>query len=104
MNWMKKNTHISILVGVCILLAGYLYITDPGEITYTEIRVEHGDSLWSLAELYRGKMSTEDWIKLVKVENELTNANIVAGKSLVIPIVGDHAQPINTYEIARSNQ
>ncbi|WP_339261873.1 cell division suppressor protein YneA [Lysinibacillus sp. FSL K6-3209] len=104
MNWFKKNTHISILLGVILLFASYLFITDPGDITYTEIHIEHGDSLWSLAEQYRGKMGTDDWIKLVKAENELHSVNIVAGKSLVIPVVGDNTKPTNSIEIARSGK
>ncbi|WP_409368592.1 LysM peptidoglycan-binding domain-containing protein [Lysinibacillus sp. 38-6] len=104
MNWFKKNTHISILLGAFLLFAGYLIITDPGDITYTEIYIEHGDSLWSLAEQYRGKMGTDDWIKLVKAENELHSVKIVAGKSLVIPVVGDKALPTNSIEIARSEK
>jgi len=104
MNWFKKNTHISILLGAFLLFAGYLVITDPGDITYTEINIEHGDSLWSLAEQYRGKMGTDDWIKLVKTENELHSVKIVAGKSLVIPVVGDNQTPTNSIEIARSER
>ncbi|EON73017.1 LysM peptidoglycan-binding domain-containing protein [Lysinibacillus sphaericus] len=104
MNWMKKNTHISILIGACLLFAGYLFITDPGDITYTEIHIEHGDSLWSLAEQYRGKMGTDDWIKIVKVENELKNVNIVAGKSLVIPVTGENTRHTNSIEIARNEK
>ena len=99
MNWFKKNTHISILLGAFLLFAGY-----PGDITYTEINIEHGDSLWSLAEQYRGKMGTDDWIKLVKAENELHSVKIVAGKSLVIPVVGDNKIPTNSIEIARSER
>ncbi|WP_341302045.1 LysM peptidoglycan-binding domain-containing protein [Lysinibacillus sp. FSL H8-0500] len=104
MTWLKKNTHISILAGACLLFAAYLYMTDPGDISYTKIQIEHGDSLWSLAEQYRGKMSSDDWIKLVKMENELTDIKIVAGKSLVIPVLGDQANPIKIIEIARSEQ
>lgn len=104
MNWMKKNVHISILLGACVLFAGYLLITDPGEITYTEIHIQHGDSLWSLGEQHRGKMSTDEWIRIVKHKNELTDAKIVAGESLVIPVVGDQAKPINKNEIARNTQ
>lgn len=104
MTWLKKNTHISILAGACLLFAAYLYMTDPGDISYAEIQIEHGDSLWSLAEQYRGKMSSDDWIKLVKMENELTNIKIVAGKSLVIPVLDQQANPIKIMEIARSEQ
>ncbi|MEB2302330.1 LysM peptidoglycan-binding domain-containing protein [Lysinibacillus xylanilyticus] len=103
MNWFKKNPHITILLGACLLFTAYLFITDPGDVTYAEIEIEHGDSLWSLAEQYRGKMKSDEWIKLVKAENELSNVRIIAGNSLVIPVVGDD-QPnsINSIEIARN--
>ncbi|GLC87247.1 cell division suppressor protein YneA [Lysinibacillus piscis] len=101
MKWFKKNTHITILVATCLLFAAYLFITDPGDVIYEEIQIQYGDSLWSLAEEYRGKMSTDDWIHLVKKENELSNMQIIAGKSLVVPVVGN---PSNIIEIARSQQ
>lgn len=104
MNWMKKNVHISILLGACVLFAGYLLLTDPGDITYTEIQIQHGDSLWSLGEQHRGKMTIDEWIQIVKLRNELTDVKIVAGKSLVIPVVGDQAEPINTMKVARNTQ
>ncbi|MFJ7730299.1 LysM peptidoglycan-binding domain-containing protein [Lysinibacillus sp. NPDC097231] len=104
MKFLKKNPHITTLLGACVLFAAYLFITDPGDVSYTEIEVEHGDSLWSLAEQYRGKMSTENWIKIVKAENELPNVKIIAGNSLVIPVVGGHSKPLNTIEIARNEK
>ncbi len=103
-NWLKKNPHITTLLGACLLFAAYLFITDPGDVTYTEIEITHGDSLWSLANQYRGKMKTDDWIKLVKTENELSNVQIIAGKSLMIPVVGDQPNPINSMEIARNEK
>jgi len=49
-------------------------------------------------------MKTDEWIKLVKTENELSNIQIIAGKSLVIPVVGDQSYPINSIEIARNEK
>lgn len=100
----EKYAYLNFSRNLFTVLLTYLYITDPGDIRYAEIQVEHGDSLWSLAEQYRGKMSTDDWIKLVKVENELLDIKIVAGKSLVIPVLDDQANRIKTIEIARNEQ
>ncbi|MGE7672688.1 cell division suppressor protein YneA [Lysinibacillus sp. NPDC094403] len=104
MNWLKENPHITTLLGACLLFAAYLFITDPGDVTYTEIEIAQGDSLWSLAEQYRGKMKSDEWIQLVKTENELSNVQIIAGESLVIPVVGDQTNPINSIEIARNEK
>lgn len=102
MNWLKKNAHISILLGISIVYIGYLLITNPGDISYKEINIQYGDSLWSLGEQHRGKMSTDEWIKIVKHKNQLMDEKIVAGKSLIIPIVGDQVEHINSNEIARN--
>ena len=102
MNWLKKNVHISILLGISIVYIGYLLITNPGDISYKEINIQYGDSLWSLGEQHRGKMSTDEWIKIVKHKNQLMDEKIVAGKSLIIPIVGDQVEHIDSNEIARN--
>ena len=50
MNWLQKNNYIAILFGVTLFIVGYLLITDDGNTAYNEIKIEHGDTLWSLAE------------------------------------------------------
>ena len=90
MNWLQKNNYIAILFGVTLFIVGYLLITDDGNTAYNEIKIEHGDTLWSLAERYSGEMSHIDWIKTVRTENNLLTENIEAGQELVIPISTDH--------------
>ena len=89
MEWLKQNNCIAILLGITIAFVVYLYITDEKIEQYEHITIEQGDTLWSLAEQYRGKMSTKDWVTFVKKENDLFNQVITTGQTIIIPIEKD---------------
>lgn len=89
MEWLKQNNCIAILLGITIAFVVYLYITDEKIEQYEHITIEQGDTLWSLAEQYRGKMSTKDWVTFVQKENHLFNNVLATGQTIVIPIVKD---------------
>ena len=89
MEWLKKNSYVALLLGVTIAFVAYLYITDEKIEQYEHITIEQGDTLWSLAEQYRGKMSTKDWVTFVKKENDLFNQVITTGQTIIIPIEKD---------------
>lgn len=86
---MKKfiynNQHIILLAIIGFIIIGIVYITDE-KVEQAEITVEYGDTLWTLSELYRGKMSSEKWIAQVKKANNLQSDQIVSGEQLTIPI------------------
>ncbi|KYG89094.1 LysM peptidoglycan-binding domain-containing protein [Metasolibacillus sp. FSL K6-0083] len=86
MNWLKKNSYIAVFVAFTVFVISVLVITDEDIEQYEEIVIEHGDTLWSLAEQYRGKMSTEQWIGFVKKSNYLSDEKIVIGQQLLVPI------------------
>lgn len=112
MNWVQKNSYIVVLFVAFFVMAAILLITDNGETTFENIEIQHGDNLWTLAEQYRGKMTTQDWIEKVKNENELTSETIVAGQSLTIPINEnsiyianlDNEEDLHSVEVAIKNQ
>ena len=85
MNWLKKNMHITILAMMTATFITYLYVTDE-KVEHDYILVQEGDSLWSLAEHYRGKMDVNDWITKVKSYNNLNKDTIQIGKELYVPI------------------
>jgi len=85
MSWFKKNMHITLLIIVTAVFLTYIYITDE-QVDHEYITIEKGDTLWSLAELYRGKMDTSEWIAYVKSHNNLYNDSIIVGEELYIPI------------------
>lgn len=86
MSWLEKNSYIKVLFTAFLLIVAFVLITDDGKTTYEQIEIQHGDTLWALAEQYRGSMSIEDWILSVKVENNINGEKIVAGHNLIIPI------------------
>jgi LysM repeat protein len=89
MNWVKKNSYIKVLLGVLVAFIAYIYITDEKIEQYEQITIEHGDTLWSLADDYRGKMSTQDWVVFVQKENHLFDGLLQAGQTITIPVAKD---------------
>ncbi len=89
MNWLQKNNYIVVLFIAFVVIVGILLITDNGKTTYEQIEIQHGDTLWTLAEYYRGDMKPQEWINLVQLENHLNNEIIIAGQVITIPIAED---------------
>mgnify|MGYP002732858877 CR=1 FL=1 len=89
MEWLKQNNFVTLLLAITVAFVAYLYITDEKIEKYEHITIEQGDTLWSLAEQYRGKMSTQDWIAFVKKENHLFNQVLITGETILIPIAKD---------------
>lgn len=103
MKWLKSNHYIILLFGLFLLLFVIFAWRAPDDITFNKITIVYGDTLWSLAEQYRGSMSSERWIEIVMIENDLQNVSIIAGKSLIIPI-SEHMSSSENFEIARDEQ
>jgi cell division protein YceG involved in septum cleavage len=53
---------------------------------YESVRIVGGDSLWTIAERYRGKEDTADFVKELKHLNSLSSDQIQAGSYLLVPI------------------
>ena len=89
MEWLKQNNYVALLLAITVAFVTYLYITDEKIEQYEHITIEQGDTLWSLAEQYRGKMSTKDWVTFVKKENDLFNQVLNTGQTITIPVEKD---------------
>ena len=89
MEWIKQNNYVVLLLAITVAFVGYLYITDEKIEQYEHITIEQGDTLWSLAEHYRGKMATKDWVTFVKKENDLFNHVLTTGQTIIIPVAKD---------------
>ncbi len=72
-----------------ILLLAVIVIKDDKIELYEHVTIEHGDTLWSLAEQYHGKMTKHDWVNIVKKENSLRDEKIVLGQIIVVPVEQD---------------
>lgn len=89
MNWVKQNSYVKVLLGVAVAFIAYIYITDEKIEQYEQITIAHGETLWSLADEYRGKMSTQDWVAFVQKENHLFDGLLQAGQTITIPVAKD---------------
>ena len=86
MKKMKFNSFTSMFLVFSILLLALIVVKDDKIELYEHVTIEQGDTLWSLAEQYRGKMAKHDWINAVKTENRLTDEKVVFGQVLVVPV------------------
>ena len=114
MEWLKQNNYVALLLAITVAFVAYLYITDEKIEQYEHITIEQGDTLWSLAETYRGKMAKHDWINFVKKENGLRDEIVVYGQILVVPVEKESYYIVNlnqvessedkTVKVARNNE
>jgi hypothetical protein len=110
MNWMRKNSFISMVVIFSIAVIVMAFMSNE-EVEQTEtIYVSYGETLWSLADQYRGKMAKHDWIQYVEKLNHLESEKIVAGAVIDIPVIenSDYLQRIQQEQqhvkVARNNE
>lgn len=89
MAWLQRNHYLKVLIIVSLIIIAYIFITDEGELTFEQITIKEGDTLWTLADCYKGNLTKEDWIRMVAVENNLDGEHIIAGETLMIPVPKD---------------
>ncbi|PKG22354.1 cell division suppressor protein YneA [Niallia nealsonii] len=65
-----------------------LYNNATHDKQYVMVKVEQGDSLWSISEKYNGKysMSQKQFIKWVETKNSLPAHQLTAGEEVIIPV------------------
>ncbi|WP_158598380.1 cell division suppressor protein YneA [Falsibacillus albus] len=85
----KKYSYAIILftLTLCFGFASLILFSDE-EHAYKEIKVEDGDSLWSIAHHYSDEknMSIDEFISWVQTKNQLKSNVIKAGDEIVIPV------------------
>ncbi|WP_246097020.1 cell division suppressor protein YneA [Psychrobacillus soli] len=98
---MKENYFITLFLGlsVAFLMTFIISNTLSTEQQY-QIKIEHGDSLWELANKFATNEPKEAWINTVMVMNNLQTSHIKAGDMLVIPEVKEDFHLDHGTEIA----
>ena len=56
------------------------------QTTYESVRISGGDSLWSIAQEYRGIEPTEDFVEELMVINNLSSDRIQSGSYILVPV------------------
>jgi len=85
----RKNRFIVflfILFAVTALIIGSVSSNGKNaKREYRTITVRQGDTLWGIADKYRGKTEIREYIYQIKKLNNLDNATIYAGQKLSLP-------------------
>lgn len=96
----RSIMHLSLLIGVLSVLF-FAFITatlikrDSAQaqaqeektytVRYTSVRIYYGDTLWELADEYKGFQTTKEWVKEVERLNRIYDGNIKSGSYIVVP-------------------
>lgn len=56
------------------------------QTTYESVRITGGDSLWSIAQEYRGIEPTVDFVEELMVINNLSSDHIQSGSYILVPV------------------
>ncbi|PZX07767.1 LysM domain-containing protein [Psychrobacillus insolitus] len=101
MKVLKENYFISLFVGLSILFILSFIITtiNSTEEDY-QIKIEHGDSLWSLADKFGQVKHKDAWINEVMAMNNMKTAHIKVGEVLIVPEVKETFHIKNGTELA----
>lgn len=92
-NLSKFIRSISIIFGIILTVSFFISNTtfSHGDLTYKEIYVSEGDTLWNIAieekenNLYYYNKDIRDIINNIKVINNLSNSNLHKNQKLSIP-------------------
>ena len=86
MAYIQKNSFVFIFFFLVLILSFYYVLSHNNEQAHmVELKIEQGDTLWTLAEEYSGNIPHHEWIDEIMKENKLTAPVITAGKTLKIP-------------------
>lgn len=103
--WVREHfTMIIIVVFVAAMFitAGSSFIVKANNQTkpvtykyYTEVRVDHGDTLWEIASNYISKEydSMEDYMEEVKSINSMFTSELFYGQRIAVPYYSDEQKP-----------
>lgn len=90
--FIMRNSFSVLLIAVILLFAIiFLHKLSTGNSeNYIEVTIEHGDTLWALAEQYNyDRMEISSFIEQVKQLNKLNESHIKAGDVILIPVSED---------------
>lgn len=86
MTFIQKNSFVILFFALILLLSFYTVMSHNNEqAQMSQVQIEKGDSLWTLAELFSGNTPHHEWIEETMKENNLSTPVITAGQTLKIP-------------------
>ena len=92
---LKVSTIVAVAVGLTLFFVlavsvftarNAAYADSIANVTYESVRVQSGDSLWSLAEEYPVEgLSTQETSDMIRSVNHLERGSVIAGAVLKVP-------------------
>ena len=92
----KIKIFIASVMTLCLLILIFYPMKKDNEVTmsehefvYKSIKIEYGDTLWSIAEEYSDKkddISVDLAVERILYVNGLKNSRIVAGNYIIVPV------------------
>ena len=87
MSWIRRNSFITMVFIFSLTVIAIALSTNEKVEQTEQIYVNYGETLWSLADQYHGKMTKHDWIQYVEKLNNVESNNIMAGTLIEIPVI-----------------
>jgi LysM repeat protein len=85
MNFIRNNSFILSIIALSAILTLIAGLVIGEEESHKTIVIHQGDTLWTLAEQYKGDLPREEWITSVMDANDLHHPVITSGSKLIIP-------------------
>lgn len=86
------------VLGIAVLLVRPAWHEPATALTgFTHVRVESGDTLWSLADRHRPDgVGTQEFVRTIRDANRLVDSSLLVGQVLEVPV----AEPRNLASVA----
>lgn len=89
MTIIRKNSYLILFFALIMVFTFYAILShNTNSAQMSQVEIEEGDTLWTLAESFSGTTPHHEWIEDIMKENNLSTSKIIAGQSLKIP--SDH--------------
>lgn len=86
MSFIKNNHYLLFALALFIVFSFVIFQKLEEEVSYQQVVVSQGDTLWTYSKEYGENVPIEQWIDEVVRINELTTTTIKTGEKLRIPV------------------
>ncbi|RNF40555.1 LysM peptidoglycan-binding domain-containing protein [Planococcus salinus] len=101
----RKNLYLTFFFSLILLLSfSHLVLLQKEERQMSQIHIEKGDTLWTMAESFSGDTPHQEWIKEIMDENGLSTPHLIAGQTIKIPREDLKFAPDDTIQLAGDSE
>ncbi|RLQ92620.1 LysM peptidoglycan-binding domain-containing protein [Planomicrobium sp. Y74] len=105
MAYIHRNSFVFLFFTLVLILSFYSALSHNSEEAHmVQLKIEQGDTLWTLADEYSGNIPHHEWIDEIMKENKLAAPVITAGQTLKIPEEQLNYVPDHTLKLASDSE